>query len=498
MKNGIKELLTNANLIKQCELKRLEIANNTATDNEAKALKLSDTMKLLKQGFLNKNKLIFLDIGTEKFCIYDISGNFIQRIDKNVTLESYVYQNFKVSIAGNTFFRTLPMLETRYTPHEPQIFFKDNNIYFNTFVETEILKTRHFIKPTDRIDNIDFSKYPNIYKLLKNVYPVKEHLDYTLNWYSTIFNTLKKTRTAILLKGVQGAGKGLIEEYLIYYAMGEENCITISNDTLNSRFNEELENVLFVFANEVKGNFHDGNTTFEKIKQWITDPRIVIEGKNIKRRVFKNYFNMVIHSNNDTPLQIQILDRRYTVFITNNQKINDIVTHSNMDNFINNIKKERDDFLKDVIKLKYISSTAELPFDTEDKEQVIEASTPKIELLGYWLRNGDIDRISSEIDLLTTYTDKELSLIFDITEITDIQKENSIKELKENINLAFYHGFINVEITTILYKIFINPTDGTRKIGLALNNVLGKSKLKKYNDTVSRGRNIKKLNLIPF
>jgi hypothetical protein len=349
------------------------------------------------------DELVFLDIETEKFCVYNIRKDTIIRLLNKSVLENIVFKNYNLKISISTFSSYIPILNVVFLPNKPKIFTTFDETYYNVFRENKILATRHQVK-ADRLDFIDFKKYPNIKILLDNLFQKKEYLDYFINWLSTIANTLKKNRTAIVLKGIQGSGKGLLYEYLISYLFNYDNCITISNDQLKSRFNEELENILFVVANEIKGDFKDGNTSFEKLKQWITDKDILIEGKNLKPRKITNFFNIMIFSNHDTPLQIQPNDRRYTVLTTNNIKIDYIVGIENMTDFIENIKLERDGLLKDIIRFNYNQYKASQPLENDDKQLIVEASTPKIELLANWLKNGNIDRIIDGIDELENYT----------------------------------------------------------------------------------------------
>ena len=205
----------------------------------------------------------------------------------------------------------------------------------------------------------------------------------------------------------------------------------------------------------------------------------------------------MIFSNHDTPLQVQPNDRRYTVITTNNKKIDYIIGIDKMDNFIENIKKERDIFLKDIIKFNFSKYKASQPLENDDKRLIVEASTPKIELLANWLKDGDMDRIIEGVEDLEHYTNKELSDIFEIETISNIEKHENIEKLKINVIDSFDMGFMNNQIATTIYKIFVNHSDTSRKIGSSLNNVLGQSYKKRINDKIPRGRKIKQIQ-IPF
>jgi len=118
--------------------------------------------------------------------------------------------------------------------------------------------------------------------------------------------------------------------------------------------------------------------------------------------------------------------------------------------------------------------------------------------LGNWFKRGKIDDVLDGVDELYNYTDKEIFLIFNCEVMTANLKNTLIPKLRNDIILAFDNGFLNNDLCITLYKIFVNHTDTTRKIGIALNTVLGKATLKFVNNKSIRGRKIKKIEEIPF
>lgn len=491
----ISTLLTTPNMLLEADKKRIELINGLNEENIKSSKK--KVAKFLKAGFLNKNELVFLDIGTEKFCIYNLLKDKISRLNSKSTLENYVYESYQLEFSVNTFAKYIPKLNLMFLPNKPKIFKAYGELYFNTFRENQILATRHNIKDNDRLTRLDLNKYPSIKTLLNNLFPNEEALKYFLNWFSAILNTLTKNRTAIVLKGIQGTGKGLLYDFIISYALGKSHCITISNEQLKGRFNEELENKIFVVGNEIKGDFRDGNTSYEKLKMYVTDDEILIEGKNLKTRKVKNFFNLMIFSNHDTPLQISPSDRRYSVITTNDTKIDEIVM--DMDSFIEELKKERSEFLKDLIKFKFSKYEASQILENDDKQLIIEASTPKIELLANWLKKGDEERIIEGLEEFEETADtKEIANIFNIDlEMVENKKETLFKNLQIEVLGAFEIGYIANKTLFTLYKIFVNYGDSTKKIGASLNSVLGKTRILRKKEKVFSGRKIGMGN-IPF
>ena len=494
----ISKLLQDNQLVQNCEVQRVGVLNNKLTDTDNMSVKRNTTLSLLKSGFLNNNELVFLEFESEKFCIFYIDTGKIKRLKNKSSLENLINESYRINISLKIFSAIIPILNITFSPNEKKIFYRGSRTHFNKFVENDILSTRHNIKDDERLSVLNWSNYPTIKNLLNNLFVKDSYLNYFINWFSTILNTLEKVPTSIILKGVEGAGKGVLFKYIIRYIFGNDYTIEIGNDQLRNNFNSSLENRLFVVANEIKGDFKDGNIMYEKLKSYITEDTLIIELKGIDEIELENHFNMLFFTNNDVPLQISPTDRRYSVFTTNDVDLKYIVGVDKMDTFIQNIELERDNFLKDVIKFNYVKYRASEVIDTDDKQAIVNASTSKIDLLGNWFKRGKIDDVLDGVDELYNYTDKEIFLIFNCEVMTANLKSTLIPKLRNDIILAFDNGFLTNDLGITLYKIFVNHTDTTRKIGIALNTVLGKSEIKKINQKPIRGRKIKKIEEIPF
>lgn len=165
-------------------------------------------------------------------------------------------------------------------------------------------------------------RWPNIRRVLINL--VAGDLatyEYLLDWLAVPLQSLRlrgrprKTRTAIVIHGAQGAGKGTLESILraIY---GEDRFLVLGQDALDGRFVGDLESSLFVVANEVMSSTNRSAQTENKLKSWVTDPKIPVEKKYQHPRVVENMFNVLFTSNDDRPVIVPSGDRRYTVIRT--------------------------------------------------------------------------------------------------------------------------------------------------------------------------------------
>jgi hypothetical protein len=146
-------------------------------------------------------------------------------------------------------------------------------------------------------------------------------LEYLLDWLAAPLQSLrnhgkpKKMGTAIVFQGEPGSGKGTLDR-IIRCLYGEGNVALLGQDALDSRFNGELSDKLFVTANEVISSSNRSMEIANKLKMWITDPEIPVEEKYRGVVTKPNYFNMIFSSNDDRPVIIEKLDRRYIVFLS--------------------------------------------------------------------------------------------------------------------------------------------------------------------------------------
>lgn len=282
-----------------------------------------------------------------------------------------------------------------YTPKAKKIFGDYFNVYTpNGFLEIEVQNT---IDLDAFVDVIMPEKFPVINALFKNLTVKDEERKYLINWLSYILNSSKKTRNAVALIGIQGSGKGVLQEFLIEYAIHHDNSYTVTNQDIASSFNAYVENKLFLFFNEIKGNFKESSTQADKIKPMITDSRIPLNDKFRKQTSIENHANCMFFSNHDLPFQIEDKDRRYSVIKTAHRTLK-TVAHEDfgqtIGDFLKDLEKERDDFLIMLKMLKQTEESQELALsllDNEVKRKIKEQTNTTREII----KEKILDRDSS-------------------------------------------------------------------------------------------------------
>jgi len=474
----------NKDFQKFLELKEKYQSNPTKAQKEEIQ---NEVKNLVVLGYATPTLKVVFDLGIEKYRTIGLEDMTIKVYDKDKSIRGIMRKTYGADFLPKGVTDLVPFKELVFDPFKPLSYSSSGVDYANLFIPSKFFSFKQTEK--NMIDFVQWDKYKNIKALFENVFKTTDRMNYFINWLAYGFQTKKKSGTAIISKGVQGTGKGVIFEEIVKYAVGERYVTTLDNEALKSRFNGELENKLFILANEIKADFREGNTIYERLKMYITDPTIRFEEKNIKARSIPNFFNIWFHSNNDVPLQIQGGDRRYTVFNTKSKKLTEVskeLGYQHIRFFIDEIKKERDSFITDLMRLKYDMALATTPLSTEEKELIYEASMSKIEVMSDKIKNHDIEYFKDVID--DFYSSSDLQEVRqEIFKALSIENQHDlIKEIQKQFN----GNYIKNDLSKIIYKILVNENEADRKIGLQLNKHFGKADYKKINGKAFKYRKI--------
>ena len=206
-----------------------------------------------------------------------------------------------------------------------------------------------------------------------------EIYEYVLNWLGYIIqNPGEKTKTAIVLKGLQGIGKGTFTDTICEMLSGYSASNVTEIAELTGTFNSVVENKMLIILNELKNCGDDRGANFNSLKSIITESDIRINEKNQPRRDGDNVANFIFVTNNAYPVKIETGDRRYLVLKVNGKY------KGNLDYFqtLYNLRKNPDFYpnLLTFFAKKDISSfvPARIPM-TDAKMDIINASLSDME-----------------------------------------------------------------------------------------------------------------------
>jgi len=181
-----------------------------------------------------------------------------------------------------------------------------------------------YVKPDIRLVEGDPEPFlTHLQKLL----PIENDRDILLSWMSACVRFPGfKLQWCPVVQGVEGNGKSVLIK-IMTYAMGSRYTHIPNADDLTSngsKFTAWIENKTFIGVNEIRVK---GMDAADKLKAFITDDRIEIQGKGADQVTGDNRANFFMCSNHKDAVQKTERDRRYAVFFCAQQEKRDLRDH---------------------------------------------------------------------------------------------------------------------------------------------------------------------------
>lgn len=156
--------------------------------------------------------------------------------------------------------------------------------------------------------------------------------EYLVGWLAHLIQKPEdKPSVAIVMKSVEGAGKGTMVKPLLQI-LGVHAVQINGSGQVGGRFNATMENKLLVFADEV--DLTD-KMTANKFKGLISEPVINLERKGIDPEPMPNYSRFIFASNHDNVIKAGLRERRYLVLEPNPDKAQDAAYFNQLWSWIN-------------------------------------------------------------------------------------------------------------------------------------------------------------------
>lgn len=219
------------------------------------------------------------------------------------------------------------------------------------FIEQEdgLYKINRF-KPSDYMElkprynpSEDIQKGAIIALILHLAQYNEEYAEWIINWLAYFFQGLKKSQVALVLQGVQGAGKGIFFTKIITALISEQFVKTINDKSLNSPYLGSLvEDVLFFNLDEISVKNSKGASTKNFLKALVTNDTITAENKfETLKEERKIYGQILITSNELEALEIEPSDRRFSVLETGPSLLQtNFLGYGSSESFLNAIEDE--------------------------------------------------------------------------------------------------------------------------------------------------------------
>jgi len=151
--------------------------------------------------------------------------------------------------------------------------------------------------------------------------------EYLLGWMATvvqrIYNRtqgkpLARTEIILVLRSIQGTGKGLFEQYFAKL-FGVHALTTSKGHDIAGRFNWKFANQLLICADEAF--FAGDHATYDAMKAFATDPFFDFEKKFQDSVTLPNHVSMIMSSNKDWVTPAELRDRRMCVLDVSDARV---------------------------------------------------------------------------------------------------------------------------------------------------------------------------------
>lgn len=217
--------------------------------------------------------------------------------------------------------------------------------------------------------------------------------DHFINWLATIVQTRDRTRTAWVLHGTEGTGKGVMVGKILRPLFGAHVALRRMEE-LNEKYNQFMQNSFLVFVDEVQTKaLQNEQGVMAKLRNFITEDTIPIRAMYSNDVIARNYTNWIFSSNMSDPVSIKKGDRRFNVGKYQAVKLQ--LTDAEVDG----IEKELQAFYDYLVNFPADHELAGQIIHTADRDTMISISESSVDTVGSALLDGDF---SFFIDQLPT------------------------------------------------------------------------------------------------
>jgi hypothetical protein len=252
----------------------------------------------------------------------------------------------------------------------------------NTYVPTEYFRL-------DRQPARNLDRCPTIRRIIYSAVSSNawsEITEHFLNWLAVIFQHKVKTRTAWVLHGTEGTGKGLIVYKVLTPLLGRRYVQPRRMSELEERYTAWLEDVLIALIDEAQISSSAKHSLITgDLKNFITDPVCTFRHMNRVSYLADSYVNFLFFSQKDDPVTIDEEDRRFNV--GDYQPTPLPITDADVET----IETELPHFMDYIMQREADINRAGQVMRSKSRDNIINASKNSVDLLASALRDGDLN-----------------------------------------------------------------------------------------------------------
>jgi len=265
--------------------------------------------------------------------------------------------------------------------------------------------------------NPTYAETPIIDRILTSVIGDSEQaLNQFLNWLAYIIQYRKPARTAWLMHGTQGTGKGVLFNHILAPLVGRKYVQVKRLEEIEEDFNAYMQDCIFLLVDEVQiSNAKNRGKVMAKLLNLIVEPTVSIRAMRTDGFMAINNLNIIFASNKPDPIEIDPSDRRMNVgdYQANKLKLSS--------DDIKQIELELPAFTTYLMEYEVDERAAHVPMESHAKDHIKFLTRTSIDLLSDALRDGDIryffdglpssPNATNELDMSVTMRDDKYKTI---------------------------------------------------------------------------------------
>ncbi len=245
-------------------------------------------------------------------------------------------KSFKKFIPSEVFESAKPRVisDLMYKPGADRLFQYEGIDYLNSYIKYD----------PERPSEIEIRHmYAIIYNHLQWLFVDPSHQRFMLDWLAwQVQHTGKLVGWCPLIMGCRGDGKSVLFE-LVTAAIGSRNTKSMTNNSINSTFQNWAVGSAVTSFEEIKIESRDSRRIANDMKPFITESRITVNCKNKPEMTVPNNTNYMAFSNEPDPIAISPGDRRWLTLETNHFGKNSVTDRTQTD------MKQHFDDIKDAV-----------------------------------------------------------------------------------------------------------------------------------------------------
>jgi len=282
----------------------------------------------------------------------------------------------------------VPEWDLVFDPHD-NVRVDVTNRVVNRFRPSEFMKTS--VKKTQ-------SCPPTIFKVMHHALGCDvDTTSHFVNWLAYILQVRDRTKTAWVLHGTQGTGKGILTNNVLRPIFGAHTA-SRRMEELGEKYNHFMSGCLLVFVDEVQikalGNERG---IMAKLKNFITEEFVPIRAMHANAIESRNYSNWIFMSNMPDPVMIDKGDRRFNVGRYQPNKIS--ITDAEM----KRLDKELQAFHDYLMSYPCDHDLARQVIQSEDRDNMIAVSESSLDTVSDALLNGKFEFLLDQLPTDTSY-----------------------------------------------------------------------------------------------